>query len=568
MQQPNNLYAKFLEERYLLGLQEISTRFLFGVFGGAILSALLYQHVQFLHLASWNIASLFLAILSYFVLKIRSSSISNPDVKALAKWEVKLWVIALLWAKLWLFLPFILPSNTPVDVIYAVLVIFILMTSTPTVGIGLFAPQYIFFFSAPFLSLAYYIYLSPLFMGWFVVIVVLSAWFVLVCYFIIFWHMHKNNLYLNIKYKIAKKTAEREKENQVQLMATVSHDIRQPFQALNLFLSAIDKEELSDNNQNLVQQLQYSTDALNGLLNHLLDLSLLESGNVNVEPSVFDIQSIIQPLAAQFDIQARRKGLQLYCDHESYWIKTDAILLKRILSNLLDNAIAYTKKGGVFVRLTEQDFELSVSIIDTGIGMNEQQRNSIFDPYYQVEKDTSVDSKHVGLGLSIVKKLSDLLGIKISVESQGNRGANFTITLDQVDTVGRSLAFEGGDTLWDLNGIPMLVIDADGNDELAFLLASWKANVMCSKSLEEAKNLLSKNPLKPKVIIFDDAFLGELIDDFYALMSASIKPIYIVLNTEKMTGEYLSFDIAQLQKPIKPIQLRTLIQRKLNKQLI
>lgn len=562
MQDQNNLHFKFLNERYLIGFQEISIRFLFGIFGGSILSILLYQHVEFLHLVSWNIASLFLAFFSYFILKKDLKSGLQSSVKDLRKWESKLWVVALLWAFLWGLLPFLLPGNAPVNITYTVLVIFILMTSTPTVGIGLFAPQYIAFFSSPFLSLAYYVYQSPLFIGWFFIIVVLSAWLVLAGYFIMLLHIHKSHLLLNIKYKQAKKIAEEERANQAHLMSTVTHDLRQPSQALNLFLSAIDKEDLSEANQHLVQKLQSSTDALNGLLNHVLDLSLLESGNISVELSVFDVQSVIQPLVAQFDVQARKKGLSLYCDHESYWVKTDLVLLKRILSNLLDNAIAYTQQGNVEIRLIEEEFQLAIHVNDTGIGISEHQCNSIFDPYYQIEKDISVRSKHVGLGLSIVKQLSDLLRLTLSVESQENQGSKFTVTLDQVDTVGRSLVLEKSDSLWNLSDVAMLVIDPDENCELAFLLASWRANIMLAQSVDESRQVLRKSLLKPAVVLIDDALLGDVIEDISILHSNSVQPLYIILGDQRSTSAF--HDAEQLPKPLKPMQLRTLIQRKLN----
>lgn len=554
--------VQFLHERQQFVLKELPLTLCLSGIPYVALMAIMYQYVRLDHIVIWLAVSVTFSFISYWLL---NESFDDPErqSKALLRWQKKIWFIALFWSVLWMFIPLMLMlSQAPIFIFYTVLIVFILTSVIPTTAIGLFDKQYMLFIGLFFMAFAYSVYSSSIFIDPWIVILGLCVWVVLTLYIYISGFYHKKNLYTQMQYKAAQKIAEDSMQKQQQLMATVSHDVRQPFQALTLFLSAIDRDELSDDNQNLIQQLQSSTDALNGLLNHLLDLSLLESGNINIETSVFDIQSVIQPLVAQFDIQARKKGLSLHCDHESYWVKTDVVLLKRILSNLLDNAITYTKKGSIAIRLIERDFQLSVSVIDTGIGMSEYQRSGIFDLYYQVEKDISVRSKHVGLGLSIVKELSDLLRLTLSVESQENQGSKFTLTLDQVDTIGRSLAIVKSDSLWDLSDVTMLVIDPEENHELAFLLASWRANVMLAQSMDEARQILRKSLLKPVVVLIDDILLGDVIEDISILYSNSVRPLYIILGDKSNTSAY--YEAEQLPKPLKPMQLRTLIQRKLN----
>jgi signal transduction histidine kinase/CheY-like chemotaxis protein len=216
------------------------------------------------------------------------------------------------------------------------------------------------------------------------------------------------------------------------LLAAASHDLRQPVQTLTLLNQAGLRHagpnaKLAD----ILRQQQRALDTISQLLSSVLDVGKLDSGAW--KPTVVDcaIGEVFDRLRSDFEPQADEKGIRLVVDPTSEAGRTDPELLRRLLGNLLSNAIHYTNSGRVHVASASKAHEIAITVRDTGIGIPSDELGRIFEEFYQVDRG-SQRPEGLGLGLSIVKRLANLLGHKIDVESVVDRGTTFTVTLPRV----------------------------------------------------------------------------------------------------------------------------------------
>jgi PAS domain S-box-containing protein len=241
-----------------------------------------------------------------------------------------------------------------------------------------------------------------------------------------------------IEYEKALETSKREAERanaaKSRFLVTASHDLRQPLQTLLLLNSSLAKTA-ADPRQ--AQMLEMQTEALKGmskLLNALLDIGKLESGTV--EPNIVDVAigDVFRSIEAEFAVQARAKGLELAVADCSLAVRADADLLSQLLQNVVANAIRYTRKGTVRLDCRAEGGRLTIAVHDTGIGIPEDQREAIFDEFYQVDRQASDGG--LGLGLSIVKRIAALLEAQLDLRSEVGEGSTFSLTLARGDDAG------------------------------------------------------------------------------------------------------------------------------------
>jgi PAS domain S-box-containing protein len=232
----------------------------------------------------------------------------------------------------------------------------------------------------------------------------------------------------------ARVSADRANLGKSRFLATASHDLRQPLQALALlnrtlrgFVSDPDAAEA------LLQQEQTIT-SMSRLLNALLDISKLESGAIKPAPADFPLSQLFDELRREFSGLAADKGLVLKVEESGEWANSDPSLVEEALRNLLSNAIKYTKKGVVKVLCRREGQTVRVEIHDTGIGIPADQIPYIFDEFYQVGVSTHSSREGYGLGLSIVQRIAVLLGLNLTVQSEPGRGSIFAFTLPQGKT--------------------------------------------------------------------------------------------------------------------------------------
>ncbi len=214
--------------------------------------------------------------------------------------------------------------------------------------------------------------------------------------------------------------------------ASASHDLRQPYQAMRLFWAVVDgrAEMLEDPRLNLaVRKLGQAMDAGEELLNALLDVATLEAGSVIPRPADIAVNDIMGTERDSFGKLAESRGLRLTAVPSSLVVHSDQILLRRILRNLIVNAIKYTSTGGVVVGCRRRGPQVLLQVWDTGCGIPADKLDEIFEDFYQIDNSARLRTEGLGLGLSVVSRTARLLGHKVQVQSRLGRGSVFTVVL-------------------------------------------------------------------------------------------------------------------------------------------
>ncbi len=229
----------------------------------------------------------------------------------------------------------------------------------------------------------------------------------------------------------ARHEAERANKANSAFLAAASHDLRQPVQALSLLNGALRRTITDERALEMVDSQQHSLTAMTNLLNSLLDISRLDAGAVTPECEDFPIQRLIDRLSDEFARQAQHAGLEFSAGSSAAVINSEPNLLDEIIQNFVSNAIRYTESGSVRMECEESDGVFTLKVIDTGIGIAEDQLGEIFREFHQC-KAPGASKEGFGLGLAIVKRLSDLLGLRLRVESKLGEGSCFSISLPTV----------------------------------------------------------------------------------------------------------------------------------------
>lgn len=291
--------------------------------------------------------------------------------------------------------------------------------------------------------------------------------------------------------------ADQANRDKSEFLAAASHDLRQPVHALLLLVEAYRQQVPAAMNHPLMQHITQAGQSINGLFNALMELSRLESGSEKPTLSEFDLPEALQGVLARSQPEAQAKGLHL----RSFLapglgrmrVCTDQVLLKRIVANLLSNALRYTPRGGVLLALRRCHGAaggLWIEVWDTGIGIAQADQSRIFDPYVQMANRERDRSKGLGLGLAIVRHACELLGLTVSVHSVPGRGTRFRLELPSRLIVAHpksQVLLHSAQTKSDgvvqagvwLRGRRVLLVEDDPLVQLAMqaLLSSWQLDV-------------------------------------------------------------------------------------------
>ena len=211
-------------------------------------------------------------------------------------------------------------------------------------------------------------------------------------------------------------------------LAAASHDLRQPVQALSLLNGALRRSVKDPLAQEIIQSQQDSLDGMTNLLNSLLDISRLDAGAVSPEIGDFPLQRVVARLAAECSRHAGKKNLVFEALPTTLVVRSDPNLLGEIVQNFVSNAIRYTEKGTVTLSCRADGGRAWITVADTGIGIPPEQLENIFREFHQIR--TGGDKREgFGLGLAIARRLADLLGQDISVDSVPGRGSSFSVSV-------------------------------------------------------------------------------------------------------------------------------------------
>lgn len=363
--------------------------------------------------------------------------------------------------------------------------------------------------------------------------------------------------------------AERAMSSRSRFVAAASHDLLQPLSAATLYLSAIGEELAEARHREVIDKAQNALASVQSIIEALLDISKLESGRAAVDMHTIDLAALLRQLRDEFQPLAERKGLQLHVIPSRVRIRSDATYIRRILQNLISNAIRYTERGKVLVGVRRMRRSVRIEVWDTGPGIPSADHEVIFREFHRLNARSSA-SEGLGLGLAIVDRACALLRHPLSIDSEEGVGTVFRVTVplvDQnIDTISdREEATP--QTQWRHDGLVVLLIenDLDMRRALTLLLENWNIEVLDVASGNEALQLLEEIDLVPDAMLVDlQLDEGELGTDVIARITEKIGPVparVISANRSEATLEQVkSRGMQLLHKPINPISLHLFLE--------
>ncbi len=388
-------------------------------------------------------------------------------------------------------------------------------------------------------------------------------------------YLENNNLVTRLQ--IRTRQVEKASLAKTQLLAAASHDLRQPVQALSLFIEALKDTNLDTRQAQIVDYASSASQSSREMLNSILDYAHLETGEMIPHFVPTELNSIIQNLVDEFGIQAQNKQLTLRFRPTTLYVMTDPIMIALILRNLISNAIRYTDKGGILIGvrklpINSQSLSLDycrICIWDTGSGLTPMEIEHIFDSFYQIERN-NVTNQGLGLGLAIVKGMARLLKTDVQIKSELNKGSQFSIALPICEKSDNNI-FYSRNVVDYLPGKTVLVVDDDAivSKSMQLLLEIWGCKVFVAKTLAEAVAAFKTH--QPDIVISDYRLAnnetGEQVilaiqDLSETALSNSTSFIILTANTSpKLFKATKLINPKVLHKPIDPIILHHHLQQ-------
>jgi two-component system CheB/CheR fusion protein len=365
----------------------------------------------------------------------------------------------------------------------------------------------------------------------------------------------------------AQRDSERANLAKTRFLAAASHDLRQPLQVMRLISALLAKAEHEQPGMELVGRLDQAVDGMTGMLNALLDINQIDAGVVQPVRESFPVQDLLTSLAQEFFYIAAAQGLTLHVVPCGLNIDSDLRLLEQMLRNLLANALKYTQQGKVLLGCRRAGTNLRIEVWDTGIGIQQAQLQEVFEEYRQIGNSARERSQGLGLGLSIVKRLGDLLGHEVRVRSWPGRGSVFSVEVPvaparapaPMQPVPVVSAPSAG-----IAGTILLVEDDPGiRDLLQSFLASEGYQVLAAPDGAAALALAAATP--PSIIVTDYNLPGEmngvaLIAALRARSGHELPGIVITGDIRTSTlHEIAQHGCVQLNKPMKHAELMSVL---------
>jgi signal transduction histidine kinase/ActR/RegA family two-component response regulator len=269
----------------------------------------------------------------------------------------------------------------------------------------------------------------------------------------------------NLALNVARLAAEKATAAKSRFLAAASHDLRQPLHAMMLVARALSRRVSDGEVVGLVGQLQTSLAALKKMFDALLNVSRLDAGLVHPNFDDVAVEDILRRVSNDFDIEAKERGLRFTCRSMNAMISTDPALFETMLRNLVANSLKFTRRGGIFVGAHRRAGGIAFEILDTGSGIPLDRWERIFDEFNRSAQDAEGINEGLGLGLSIVQRYADLLGIKVEMASRVGHGTRFTLIVPSAANDARAATGRSSLSGWigsrSVSGLRVLILDDD-----------------------------------------------------------------------------------------------------------
>ncbi len=364
-------------------------------------------------------------------------------------------------------------------------------------------------------------------------------------------------------------------------LSAASHDLRQPIHALGLFLTSLEALTRAPlmplaTLDELGRRMRASLDALSRLLNSLLDVSRLDANAVVVTPMPVSLDTVFSELDDDLADTAIEKGLRLDVMQSSVWVHTDPVVLRRILDNLVSNAIRYTRRGRVLVGARPRGPDVEIQVWDSGVGIAADQLDAIFGEFYQVSPNATPAGglRGLGLGLSIVQRSAKLLGARLQVRSTPGRGSLFSITVPRGEPapmapVPAPSAPATGAAHAESVKRHVLVIDDDMQvlSAMQQLLLAWGHQVWCAADADQAITQAIMHGDVIDLVLTDYHLGGEInasqfIDTVRACLPRPV-PVHVFTadTSTPVAQEIRALGLSLLHKPVRHDALQQVLEQ-------
>ncbi len=386
--------------------------------------------------------------------------------------------------------------------------------------------------------------------------------------------------YATLEHKVEERTRQLELANlaKSRFLAAASHDLRQPLHALGLFVAQLHGRVRANERRRIVTRIDAALSAMNELFNALLDISKLDAGVLSPSITEFPVAKLLDRIDTTFTGTAREKGLSLRVISSSAWVRSDFILLERIVFNLVANAVHYTSSGGVVVGCRKRGVNLRIEVWDTGPGVPQDQQQNIFGEFYRIGAPGGDGRSGLGLGLAIVDRLCRLLDHSVRLTSILGKGSCFSVAVPRVAArpeIGETPAPDH--PLIDASDRKLVVVIDDDPlvlEGMGGLFRSWGYHLLVAGTDDEALAGVADRDRPPDLIVSDYHLSGgktgiEVIEGLRRTLSAEI-PAFLVsgdtspelLRQARASGYHL------LHKPVDPMTLRAMVSYVLREQQV
>ncbi len=373
----------------------------------------------------------------------------------------------------------------------------------------------------------------------------------------------------NAQLSAAKEEADNANLSKTRFLAAASHDLLQPVISAKLSISTLSGLQQSQEGTRLAHQVECSLQTIEDLIKTLLDISKLDAGVVTPEERCFPHDDLLTGLHATFESMTPANGFKLKVRPCGLAVESDPALLQRVLFNLVSNAIHYTGRGGVLIGVRRRGKTCYLDVVDTGLGIPECEQHRIFDEFYRGSTSSNGNRAGLGLGLSIVMRITQALGHQLTLKSSPGRGSRFRIALPVLGKVTEHkepspcLAL-----LQALSGIVVLIVENDPPAAKAMqkLFEQWGCQTLLASGLSDVTGHLRREERLPDIVVadyhLDENDVGVAAIALVREIDPSVPALVVTADHSKETATNVrAANAVLLQKPVSPGQLRTTVSR-------